>query len=59
MRTAKNKNEKGYTLLEYCAGAAIVLGVLYGTLTTVSGSLSKFLTKVGTWADGYVIPGQK
>lgn len=58
MRTAKSKHEKGYTLLEYCAGAAIVLGILYGTLQTVQGSLTKFLTKVGTWADSYTIAGQ-
>lgn len=57
MRTAKNKHEKGYTLLEYCAGAAIVLGVLYGTLNTVEGTLTRFLSKVGAWADGYEIRG--
>lgn len=58
MRTAKNKNEKGYTLLEYCAGAAIVLGILYGTLQAVQGSLTMFLNKVGKWAENYTIAGQ-
>jgi hypothetical protein len=50
MRTAKNKNEKGYTLLEYCAGAAIVVSVLYGALNTLGGDLKLFLGKIGTWA---------
>jgi len=55
MRRASNNREKGYTLLEYCAGAAIVLGVVFGTLQTVSGNLTKFLTKIGAWADSYQI----
>ena len=59
MRTAKNKNEKGYKLLEYCAGAAIVLSVVFGTLTTVKSSLTEFLSKVTSWAQDFnVTTGQ-
>lgn len=59
MRTAKNKDQKGYTLLEYCAGAAIVLSVVYGSLTSVKSSLGEFMGKVSTWAKGFdVTSGQ-
>jgi hypothetical protein len=50
MRTAKNKNEKGYTLLEYCAGAAVVVGALYGSLSTLGTELDKFMGGIGGWA---------
>jgi hypothetical protein len=53
MRTAKNKHEKGYTLLEYCAGAAIVLSVVFGSLTAVRTHLTQFLGKVGEWAKDF------
>lgn len=61
MRTAKNKHQKGYTLLEYCAGAAIVVTVLYGALDTLGGNVSKFLGGIGTWAaaKGDAIKAQK
>lgn len=50
MRTVKNKNEKGYTLLEYCAGAAIVVSVLYVALGQLGNDLSSFLGSIGGWA---------
>jgi Flp pilus assembly pilin Flp len=50
MRTAKNKNEKGYTLLEYCAGAVIVVTLVYQGLNTLGGDLKQFLTGIGEWA---------
>lgn len=50
MRTAKNKNEKGYTLLEYCAGAVVVVTLVYSGLNTLGKDLNQFLTGIGTWA---------
>jgi Flp pilus assembly pilin Flp len=50
MRTSKNKGEKGYTLLEYCAGAAIIVTVLYTALNGLGDQLSSFLGNIGTWA---------
>ena len=44
------KKDSGYTLLEYCAGAAVIIGVLYGALNTLGGNLSSFLGAIGTWA---------
>lgn len=45
------KNEKGYTLLEYCAGAAIILGVLYGALNALGTDLQNLLGSMGGWAN--------
>lgn len=59
MRTAKNKNEKGYTLLEYCAGAAIVVSVLYGALNTLGKDLKTFLGKIGDWAKNIEVAQSK
>ena len=50
MRTRKAELQKGYTLLEYCAGAAIIVTVLYTALNGLGEQLSTFLQGVGTWA---------
>jgi len=42
--------ERGYTLLEYCAGAAIIAGILWTALNSLGGNLSQLLTAVGNWA---------
>lgn len=47
----RKKNESGYTLLEYCAGAAVIIGVLAVALNTLGAHLSSFLGAIGTWAD--------
>jgi hypothetical protein len=52
----KNKKESasvaeaGYTLLEYCAGAAIIAGILWTALNALGGNLSDLLAAVGEWA---------
>jgi hypothetical protein len=50
MKVAKHKNEKGYTLLEYCAGAAIIAGILWTGLNALGGDLVDLLGSVGQWA---------
>jgi Flp pilus assembly pilin Flp len=52
MRTMKGtkKNQRGYALLEYCAGAAILAAVMYAGLQSMGSQVSGLLTKVGTWA---------
>jgi len=42
--------EKGYTLLEYCAGAAIITGILWVALNGLGENLSTLLQRVGQWA---------
>lgn len=50
MERRKNR-ERGYTLLEYCAGAAIIASILWTALNTLGGDLSNLLGAVGGWAN--------
>jgi hypothetical protein len=45
-----NRRQRGYTLLEYCAGAAIVAGVLWSSLNTMGTNISGLIGSVGNWA---------
>jgi len=45
----KNK-EKGFTLLEYCAGAAVIAGVVWVAVSTLGENLSDLLVAIGEWA---------
>jgi hypothetical protein len=58
MRTAKNKSEKGYTLLEYCAGAVIVVTLVFSGLKSLGGDLKTFLENIGNWAENTQITQQ-
>lgn len=44
------KREQGFALLEYCAGAAIVAGIVWGAMQVLGTNLSNFLTALGAWA---------
>ncbi|MCB0333711.1 MAG: Flp family type IVb pilin [Bdellovibrionales bacterium] len=46
----KAKKEEGFTLLEYAAGAAVILTLVVVGLNAMGTSLSGFFTNVGTWA---------
>ena len=50
MKNVKNNRQRGYTLLEYCAGAAIIAGILWTALNALGGNLSNLLNAVGAWA---------
>ena len=50
--TNKNKKQKGFTLLEYAAGAVIILTVVYGGLNLMGTGLSTFFGDIGSWASG-------
>jgi Flp pilus assembly pilin Flp len=50
MSKRSRKNERGYTLLEYCAGAAVIAGILWTALNALGGNLSALLDAVGSWA---------
>lgn len=43
------RKERGYTLLEYCAGAAVLAGVVYGGLQFFGSSLAEFFNGLGRW----------
>lgn len=46
----KKKNQKGLTLLEYCAGAAVVAVVVFAVLQAMGGKLQTAAENVGQWA---------
>jgi hypothetical protein len=46
----RERRERGYTLLEYCAGAAIITGILWGSLSYLGNSMENLLRGVGDWA---------
>jgi len=50
MRKSASQKERGYTLLEYCAGAAIIAGILFTALQNLGGSLTTLLDAVGNWS---------
>jgi hypothetical protein len=47
----RNRKESGYTLLEYAAGAALLMGVLYVGLRAVGGSLEGLMTSIANFAN--------
>jgi hypothetical protein len=53
MTTSKRRKEvgqRGYALLEYCAGAAIIAGVVWGSLGYLGNSLDGLIRGIGDWA---------
>ncbi|MBN8549317.1 MAG: Flp family type IVb pilin [Deltaproteobacteria bacterium] len=46
----RGRDEKGYTLLEYCAGAAVIAGIIFAALQTMGSNLSGYLGAIGSWA---------
>ena len=47
----KRRDQRGITLLEYCAGAAILLGIIWGAMSLLGTNVSKLLASVAGWAD--------
>ena len=45
------ENERAYTLLEYCAGAAIIAGILWVALDSMGGSMQELIESLGSWLD--------
>lgn len=42
--------QRGYTLLEYCAGAALIAGVIWVAMNALGQNISALLNAVGQWA---------
>jgi Flp pilus assembly pilin Flp len=51
MKRSVKRCERGYTLLEYCAGAAIIAGILWTALSNLGTDLSGLLDAVGAWSN--------
>jgi hypothetical protein len=49
-RKINDRKQRGYTLLEYCDGAAIIAGILWTALNALGGNLGALLDAVGGWA---------
>ena len=49
-KNARRRNQRGYTLLEYCAGAALIAGIIWVSLSAMSQNLSGLLDAIGSWA---------
>ena len=49
-RLVRKNSERGFTLLEYCAGAAVLLTIVWAALTALGTNMSTFLNAVGSWA---------
>ena len=45
-----NRREQGFTLFEYCAGAAVILGVVWAAMTGLGVSMSELITSISSWA---------
>jgi hypothetical protein len=50
MRMSKKNMQRGYTLLEYCAGAALIAGIIWVALNAMGGNISGLLNAIGQWA---------
>ena len=48
VRTGK-KSERGFTILEYCAGAVVVMVVLWTAFDALGGNIKEFMEGVGGW----------
>lgn len=46
----RRKSQKGFTLLEYCAGAAVLAAVIFGALNTMGGQIGDLMTSIGDWS---------
>lgn len=46
----ENKKQSGYTLLEYAAGAALLVSLLYAGINIMGGGIESLLTGIGNWA---------
>ncbi len=51
----KLKDTKGYALLEYSAGAAIVATVLWIAMGNLGSGVGGMLNSIGTWAQGQAV----
>jgi hypothetical protein len=47
---AKMASEKGFSLLEYCAGAAIIAGVVWAATGLMGEGIAELLQSIGNWA---------
>jgi len=50
IRRKVSRKDSGLTLLEYCAGAAVLAGAVFAAFTLLGGSLNTSMQNIGNWA---------
>lgn len=50
VKSSSGRRQRGYTLLEYCAGAAVVATVLWGALQSMGNNFQSLTAAIGSWA---------
>ena len=45
----RKNRERGFTLLEYCAGAAALVAIVYVSMQTLGNNLSTSFGSINTW----------
>lgn len=50
VKRVNGRRQRGYTLLEYCAGAAIIATVMGTALNAMGTNFTKFTTAINDWA---------
>jgi len=48
---AKGRDQRGFTLLEYCAGAAILIGIIFGAVTAMGTSVNTLMNSITGWSN--------
>jgi len=49
----KSYRERGYSMLEYAAGAAIILAILYGAMNLLEGGVTNLFSSISEWATSH------
>jgi hypothetical protein len=50
MATGSSRRQRGFTLLEYCAGAAVLIAVVYVGMEQFGAGLKEYFEALGAWA---------
>ena len=45
------KNNKGFTLLEYAMGAAVIATIVWGAMSVLGQNMSNFFGDLGNWVE--------
>ena len=56
IRKVQNGKESGFTLLEYVAGATVIITVVFVGFNAMGKNLGEFFAGVGTWVTSFT-PG--
>lgn len=47
----RKKNNSGFTLLEYALGAALIAGIIWGSMSVLGQSMCGFFGDLGDWVE--------